>query len=75
MTFKEFSKWANDRACDGQWGLQHAMATSEIYKAMNTVKFFKERFWKKNCESRAIQIVESVKKISEQLKEQKNEIT
>lgn len=71
MTEKEFSKWANDRACDGQWGMQHVIATTEIYAVMNTVKLFKKRFWKKNCEARAIQIVESVKTISEQLKEQK----
>lgn len=73
MTFKEFNKWANDRACDGQWGLRHAIATIEILEAMDSVKFFKERFWHKYCESTAIQIVESVKKISEQLKEGKND--
>lgn len=71
MTYKEFSKWANDRACDGQWGMQHIISTIEIYDVMNTVKFFKERFWKKNCEARAIEIVEDVKRISEQIKEQK----
>lgn len=73
MTFKEFSKWANARACDGRWGIQHIVATTEIYADMNKVKFFKKRFWKENCEERAIKIVESVNRIAKQLKEQKNE--
>ena len=73
MTYKEFGRWANERSCNGQWGLQHIIATNEIYAVMDNVKFFKERFWKKNCEARAIQIVESVNRIKEQFKGEQNE--
>lgn len=73
MKFKEFKRWANERACDGQWGIQHFIATMEIYAVMNKVRFFKEKFWKKNCEEKAIKIVESVKHIKEQLKEQNDD--
>ena len=37
MTFKEFSRWANERACDGQWGIQHIIATTEIYDLMRNL--------------------------------------
>lgn len=67
MTFKEFSRWVNERACDGQWGIQHIIATTEIYDLMRGVRFFKKKFWKENCEERANQIVESVNRIQKQL--------
>lgn len=70
MTFREFSRWANERACDGQWGFQHVIATQEIYAVMdNTNIFNRKSVWKKQCENRAIEIVESVKRIAEELKE------
>lgn len=74
MTFREFDIWANERACDGQWGFQHIIATQAIYVIMNNTNIFNRKsVWKKQCESKAIKIVESVKSIAEQLKEQKNE--
>lgn len=32
-TFKEFTGWANDRACDGRWSMQDAMnsVTVDVY--------------------------------------------
>lgn len=69
MTFKEFRKWANERACDGQWGLTQAIETAEIYDNMRKAKLFKKRYWKNNCEERAIKLVESVNQITEQVKE------
>lgn len=66
MTFKEFKKWANERACDGQWGMSHVLLTQDIYVTMQGTNIFNRRkIWKQECESRAIAIIEM-------LKEQKN---
>lgn len=31
-TFKEFTGWANDRACDGRWSMQDAMNSVRLLK-------------------------------------------
>ena len=60
MTFEQFRKWANQRACDGQWDISHIIRTREIYAKMIKVKFFKRKYWKKHCEKLAIELVEDV---------------
>ena len=48
MTFKEFSAWCNQRACDGMWGLNTALACMEVGKAIRGKPFWKrEKEWKK----------------------------
>lgn len=69
MTFKEFKKWANERICDGQWSIGHAWLTQDIYKIMHGTNIFNRRkIWKQKCESRAIAIVEDVRRKQEGLK-------
>ena len=38
ITFEEFAKWCNERACDGQWSMGTAITCIEVYRKVNTVK-------------------------------------
>ena len=42
MTFKQFSHWCNERACDGLWGMLGALVCIDVY---NEIK--KHHFWKR----------------------------
>lgn len=49
MKFKQFAEWANDRACDGAWGMNDAFlcasTAGEIYRYI----FFKrEKKWQEH---------------------------
>lgn len=47
MKFKEFSKWCNERACDGYWGIKEAMICSHICQKIYKLPFWnRERTWK-----------------------------
>lgn len=52
-TFKEFTGWANDRACDGRWSMQDAINSVSIISMVYEVKpiFFRgmvrEALWRK----------------------------
>ena len=52
-TFKEFTGWANARACDGRWGMLDAMNSVSIISMVYEVKpiFFRGRvredLWRK----------------------------
>ena len=43
MTFKEFNKWCNDRACDGHWGMNMAIACIQINKVIHKAPFWKRK--------------------------------
>lgn len=46
MTFKEFSDWCNERACDGCWGMQTAMYCYEIVSNIYKLpRRHRERSW------------------------------
>lgn len=49
MTFKEFSNWANERACDGQWGMFLAIDCAAAARAV-----YDEPFWRRKATWRAI---------------------
>lgn len=76
MKFKEFSKWCNERACDGCWGMQEAVcccnAASDIYKQ----PFWKrEKIWQTEYKDDIMPIVIATNnKIREYLEEHKDEI-
>ena len=38
ITFEEFNKWANGRACDGQWGYRLAIVSLDAHKEVMKVK-------------------------------------
>lgn len=41
MKYKEFCKWANDRACDGRWGIADASFCSNIIRHVQQEKFWR----------------------------------
>jgi len=48
MKFKDFAAWCNERACDGRWGLQTALACIEIESSVRSKSFWKrEKAWQK----------------------------
>jgi hypothetical protein len=49
MSYKEFKKWCNDRACDGLWGTMEAMVYIHIINDINKIKA-KGLFKKKQTE-------------------------
>lgn len=47
MKFKEFSKWCNERACDGCWGMAEAIVCCETAQTIYKLPFWKrEKAWK-----------------------------
>ena len=46
MTYKQFSDYCNDRACDGQWSMMKALACIGMHDEVEAIvkrKFFKHR--------------------------------
>lgn len=55
MTFKEFTRWCNERACDGCWGMIEAMTCIDIASGINKMHFWKrEKYWQSEYESRVL---------------------
>lgn len=63
MTFKEFTVWCNERACDGRWSMLTAMACIDLMAEIRKIPFWKrERFWKSQYEKQVLEeIVEPIK--------------
>jgi hypothetical protein len=48
VTYKQFKSWCNERACDGRWGMNTALACIEVMKQINRKPFWKrEKEWQK----------------------------
>ena len=46
MKFKEFTKWCNERACDGCWSLNTSMFCIDIINQVKSAPFWKrEKKW------------------------------
>lgn len=43
MTYREFKKWCNERACDGYWGLREAIICGQIISKINDTPFLKRK--------------------------------
>lgn len=55
MTFKEFTDWCNERACDGFWGMLTAMTCIDLMETVKKQPFWKrEKFWKQEYEQRVL---------------------
>lgn len=53
MKFKEFISWCNDRAADGHWSLDMAIACITIIDDVNKQHFWKkEKYWRDNYEDK-----------------------
>lgn len=51
ISFKKFSDWCNDRACDGCWSLNTAKICLSIYDDVSKIPFWKRgRIWKRDYE-------------------------
>ena len=74
MTFKQFTNWCNERACDGRWGMVEAMVCIDIGTKINKLPFYKrEKIWKEQYrDSVMYEIINPIeKKIAEYLKGEK----
>lgn len=77
ISFKAFSDWCNQRACDGYWSMETAIfcinLVTEIYKIWFSWR--REKFWKENYEEYVRENVVNVieEKISKIKKVGKNE--
>lgn len=62
MTFKEFSEWCNQRACDGFWDIATAIYCMDIGREINALPFWKrEKAWnevKDFVEKEIVQVIE-----------------
>lgn len=68
MRFKEFVGWCNDRAADGCWGMNTAIACINITKDVRKIPFWKrEKVWKEKYESDVVSGI--VHPIEEKMKE------
>lgn len=68
MKYKEFSKWCNDRACDGCWSFNTAVICIEILSTVRKIPWYKrEKTWKKEYETFVVE--EIVKPIEQKIRE------
>lgn len=68
MTFKEFSGWCNERACDGYWGMNTAIICAGIIREVNKIPFWKrKKVWDKEYRETAEEIVKVVNEKIEQI--------
>ena len=48
MTWKEFQKWCNERACDGCWGYREARTCIRVMEYIRKLPFWRrKKTWKK----------------------------
>lgn len=69
MKFKDFTKWCNDRAFDGRWGMLEAAACIDIIgKVRKKLPWQREKFWSKEYEEQVVrEIVEPINKMISEL--------
>lgn len=72
MTFKQFSAWCNERAADGQWGMDTAIRCSTVCSELHEVFFlWREKTWKAKFEAEMLEIVNDIEHKIELAKEGK----
>ena len=55
MTFKEFTAWCNERACDGRWNMLSAMVCIDLMAEIRKIPFWKrERVWREQHEKQVL---------------------
>lgn len=75
MTFKEFVKWCNDRACDGCWGYLTAVQCIEVMRDVRSYPFWKrEKIWRHHYMNATVNemVLQTNRKIAEVYGERKN---
>jgi hypothetical protein len=72
MTFKQFSAWCNERAADGQWGMDTAIRCSTVCSELYKIFFlWREKTWKAKYEAEMLEIVNDIEHKIELAKEGK----
>lgn len=70
MTFKQFVKWCNDRACDGCGGMVTAMTCIDLHDKLMKIPFWKrEKIWKNEYQNQVMN--EIVNPINDKITEMK----
>lgn len=69
MTYKEFKKWCNKRACDGYWSIATADFCIAIMDMINT-----EPFWKREKEWQNVYKDIVIKSVIEPIEKKINEL-
>lgn len=54
VTFEEFDRWANERACDGRWSFVDAVMSLQVIRSILNIK---PLFGKKKARERAWQSI------------------
>ena len=55
MTFKEFTAWCNERACDGRWNMLSAMVCIDLMAEIRKIPFWKRaRVWREQHEKQVL---------------------
>lgn len=69
MTFKDFEKWCEERACDGLWGFQEAVLCTDIICILRKKPFWRrEKAWRNGFRTFVVnKIVHPVNKRIEEL--------
>ena len=67
MTWKQFQRWCNERACDGCWGYEEAMLCIDVLRMIRRLPFWKrKRVWRKVEDKMLAKVITPInKKIQE----------
>lgn len=69
MSYKEFVRWCNNRACDGCWGFDAVLICAQIIGKINSYPFWKrEKEWKKVSDEIVNEIVIPINRKIEDMK-------
>jgi hypothetical protein len=69
MTFKQFEKWCEERACDGCWGYTEATLCIEVMNLINDYPFWKrKKVWNDFHDRVVNQIVEPTNRKIQELR-------
>lgn len=72
MTFKEFTKWCNERACDGRWSMDTAIYCIQIGREIKALPFWKrEKAWNEVKDSVEREVIQA---IDEKIKLRKDDV-
>lgn len=67
MTFKQFQRWCNDRACDGCWGYKEALLCIEVLDDINQLPFWRRKKAWREIEDRIVEAI--INPINQKIKE------
>lgn len=64
MTFKEFTNWANARACDGQWGTVLVRDCLHVGRAIWEAPFWRrKKLWAAVCDDEGLNLLNRITEV------------